>query len=57
MRRIGVVGAGIVGVQLARMLQIRGAHVTLFDNNEPGSQTSFGNAGYIITLYPKVVGS
>ena len=40
MRRIGVVGAGIVGVQLGRMLQIRGAHVTLFDSNEPGSQTS-----------------
>ena len=40
MRRIGVVGAGIVSVQLARMLQIRGAHVTLFDSNEPGSQTS-----------------
>ena len=40
MRRIGVVGAGIVGVQLARMLQIRGAHVTLLDDNEPGSQTS-----------------
>ena len=49
MRRVGVVGAGIVGVQLARMLQIRGANVILFDNNEPGSGTSFGNAGYIAT--------
>ena len=33
MRRIGVVGAES-WCQLARMLQIRGAHVTLLDDNE-----------------------
>jgi len=46
-KSIAVIGAGIVGVQLARALQVRGAVVTLFDPRDPGTATSFGNAGYL----------
>lgn len=44
-RRVAVVGAGIIGACSAAYLQRAGFEVTLFDRNEPGSQTSFGNAG------------
>lgn len=44
-----VVGAGIVGVHVARALQRRGFHVALLDQGEPGMGTSFGNAGFIAT--------
>ena len=46
---IAVIGAGIVGVQIARALQLRGLAVTLLDRAEPGMGTSFGNAGFIAT--------
>lgn len=49
MGAIAVVGAGIVGVQIARELQLRAENVTLYDFQEPGQGTSFGNAGYIAT--------
>jgi D-amino-acid dehydrogenase len=42
-----VVGAGIVGVTIARALALRGAAVTLVDRDEPGSGCSFGNSGAI----------
>ena len=45
MIKIGIVGAGIIGVCIAHFLQKSGHEVTLIDHNEPGSQTSFGNAG------------
>ncbi len=48
-QRIAVIGAGIVGVQIARALQLRGFAVTLLDRAEPGMGTSFGNAGFIAT--------
>ena len=48
-RNIVVVGAGIVGVQLARALQREGHDVTLIDKQDPGRGTSFGNAGFIAT--------
>ena len=48
-RNIVVVGAGIVGVQLARALQRDGLAITLIDKLEPGRGTSFGNAGFIAT--------
>ncbi|MEM7542909.1 MAG: FAD-dependent oxidoreductase, partial [Pseudomonadota bacterium] len=46
---IAVIGAGIVGVQLARALQREGFRVTLIDRQGPGEGTSFGNAGFIAT--------
>ncbi|WBU54454.1 FAD-binding oxidoreductase [Paracoccus sp. SCSIO 75233] len=46
-QKIVVLGAGIVGVCVALELQARGGQVTLVDRAEPGSETSFGNAGVI----------
>ena len=40
-----VLGAGVVGVCCALSLQTRGFDVTLIDRREPGSETSYGNAG------------
>ena len=45
MRKVAVIGAGIIGVCIAYFLKKNGHHVTLFDQNNPGTQTSFGNAG------------
>jgi D-amino-acid dehydrogenase len=47
--RIAVVGAGIVGVSCALHLQRAGHDVTLIDPRAPGTATSFGNAGGIVT--------
>ncbi len=44
-----VVGAGIVGVSCALYLQRDGHRVTLVDRDEPGSGTSFGNAGGVVS--------
>jgi D-amino-acid dehydrogenase len=46
-QHIAVIGAGMVGVSCAHFLQRDGHRVTIFDPNEPGSGTSFGNAGLI----------
>ncbi|NOX70508.1 MAG: FAD-binding oxidoreductase [Gammaproteobacteria bacterium] len=45
--KIGVVGAGIVGVTTALELQRRGYDVILIDRREPGEETSHGNAGVL----------
>ena len=45
MKKIAVIGAGIVGVCIAHFLKKSGNEVLLFDQYEPGTQTSFGNAG------------
>ena len=42
-----VLGAGIVGVSAAIAAQQRGLSVTLVDRREPGSETSYGNAGIL----------
>jgi len=42
-----VLGAGMVGVCCALELQRRGASVILVDRREPGSETSYGNAGVL----------
>jgi D-amino-acid dehydrogenase len=42
-----VVGAGMVGVCVALDLLRRGARVTLVDRQDPGRETSFGNAGVL----------
>lgn len=44
---IAVIGAGIVGVATALTLKLEGWPVTLYDPRDPGSGTSFGNAGSI----------
>ena len=45
MSKIAVVGAGIIGVCAAHFLTKNGHKVILYDQNDPGTQTSFGNAG------------
>ena len=47
MKNILIIGAGIVGICTGIELIKKGYFVTLLDPNEPGSQTSFGNAGVI----------
>jgi D-amino-acid dehydrogenase len=44
---IVVLGAGIVGVSAAYTAQQRGFSVVLVDRREPGSETSYGNAGIL----------
>jgi D-amino-acid dehydrogenase len=45
--RIGVIGAGIIGMSIALELGKRGADVTVIDRDEPGSGCSFGNSGAV----------
>ncbi len=47
MATIAVVGAGIVGVSCAWFLARDGHRVTLYDPGDPGTATSFGNAGIL----------
>ena len=47
MKNILIIGAGIVGICTSIELIKKGYYVTLMDPNEPGSQTSYGNAGVI----------
>ena len=49
MSRVAVIGAGIIGVCVAYFLKKNGHPVTIFDQNNPGTQTSFGNAGLFAT--------
>src|SRR5215471_17971622 len=42
-----VLGAGIVGVSAAYAARRRGMSVVLVDRREPGSETSYGNAGVL----------
>jgi D-amino-acid dehydrogenase len=42
-----VLGAGIVGVSAAYAARARGLSVILTDRREPGSETSYGNAGIL----------
>lgn len=45
--KIAVIGAGVVGIMVARKLQRDGREVLLYDPQPPAMQCSFGNAGYI----------
>ncbi len=45
--RVAVIGAGMVGVSCAWALRRRGLDVLLIDPDEPGAQTSHGNAGVL----------
>src|SRR5689334_25219939 len=42
-----VLGAGIVGVSAAYAARQRGLSVVLVDRRQPGSETSYGNAGIL----------
>ena len=44
-KRVAVIGAGIVGICAASYLQRDGHRVSIIDPNEPGQGASFGNAG------------
>lgn len=44
MKKIAVVGAGIVGICTSYFLQQSGFKVTLLDKEEPGTMTSYGHA-------------
>lgn len=46
-RSLCVLGAGIVGISCALVLQRRGYQVTLLDRRGPGEETSSGNAGIL----------
>ena len=48
-RHAVVVGAGVIGVNVALALRERGFAVTVVDDRGPGLGTSFGNAGCIAT--------
>ncbi|MEN3349764.1 MAG: hypothetical protein V7632_3399, partial [Bradyrhizobium sp.] len=44
---VAVLGAGMVGVSTALAARQRGLSVVIVDRREPGSETSYGNAGII----------
>jgi D-amino-acid dehydrogenase len=48
-KHIAVIGAGVVGLAVAAKLRREGYRVTIFEPEEPGSQTSSGNAAIIMT--------
>lgn len=47
MQDVLILGAGIVGIATGIHLLKRGRSVTLIDKNQPGRETSYGNAGII----------
>ncbi|HUK08563.1 MAG TPA: FAD-dependent oxidoreductase [Stellaceae bacterium] len=46
-KRVGVIGAGMVGIAAASWLQRDGHDVFVLDPGGPGEATSFGNAGFL----------
>ncbi len=48
-RNVAVIGAGILGMSTALHLQRDGHRVTVIDGRAPGTATSFGNGGGIVT--------
>jgi D-amino-acid dehydrogenase len=44
---VAVLGAGIVGISAGIAARQRGLSVTVIDRREPGSETSYGNAGIL----------
>jgi len=43
---VGIIGAGIQGVCIGLQLTKKGIPVTIFDKEDPGSMSSYGNAGH-----------
>ncbi len=54
---IAVIGAGVVGLCIAKALSEAGHEVTLIDPNDPGSGASHGNAGTIADYAVMPVGT
>ena len=46
-KKVGIVGAGIVGISTAIFLLRRGCDVTLFDKKFLDNPASYGNAGWL----------
>jgi D-amino-acid dehydrogenase len=47
MRRVAVVGAGMVGLSTAWFLQEHGVHVTVYERRQVAAGSSWGNAGWL----------
>ncbi|WP_237173490.1 FAD-dependent oxidoreductase [Paracandidimonas lactea] len=47
MEQVTIIGAGVVGMCTAVALRQRGVPVRVIDEREPGTGTSFGNAGLV----------
>lgn len=47
MRRIAIVGAGMVGLSTGWFLQQHGVHVTVYDRRHVAAGSSWGNAGWL----------
>ena len=45
-KSVGIIGAGIQGACIGLQLIKKGIQVTIFDKNDPGKMTSYGNAGH-----------
>ena len=54
---IAIIGAGVVGLAIARRLLAEGREVCLIDPAEPGSGASYGNAGTIADYAVQPVGT
>ena len=54
---ITVLGGGVIGLSVALRMLNAGREVTLIDPEEPGTGTSFGNAGTIAEYAVLPVGS
>jgi D-hydroxyproline dehydrogenase len=50
-KKVGVIGAGIIGIVVASCLQRGGHEVFVVDPNEPAKGASFGNAGIFGTSW------
>lgn len=51
MRRVVVVGAGVIGLLCAYEVRRRGAAVTLIDKGRPGAGCSWANNGWVVPSY------
>jgi D-hydroxyproline dehydrogenase len=56
-RDIAIIGAGVIGLTIAKALIEQGHEVTLIDPNRPGSGASYGNAGTIADYAVMPVGT
>ena len=49
--RLAILGGGIIGLSAARELAARGAHVTVFEKQQPGRGASWAAAGMLAPAY------